>query len=75
MGRTKAQGEVGDATAGCGVACGQYLWQYPESLRIDQPAEKEKTHYTVLRAVLAGHGTESALVHGFQRAMLARRMR
>ena len=37
-----------------------------ESCGIDQSAEEKKTHHAMLRAVLAGHGSESAVVHGFQ---------
>jgi hypothetical protein len=48
--------------------CG--LQQYPESLRLDQPSEEQKTHHAVLRTVLAGHWSESAIVHGLQRPLL-----
>ena len=75
LGRAQAQGKAGDAAARRGVACGQYFWQHLESCRIDKSAEEAETHNAMLRAVLPGHWSESALVHGFQRAMTARRMR
>ena len=67
LGRAKAKSKAGDATARCGVACSQYVRQHLESCRIDQSAEEKETNHAMLRAVLYGHGSESAVVHGFQR--------
>ena len=68
-----AQGKAGDASARRGVACGQYVRQPLEPCGLDQAAEEEKTHHAMLRAILSGHGSESAVVHGFQRPLRHRR--
>ena len=47
----------------------------PQQGRTHQPQAEEAAHDAKLATILHGHRAESALVHGFQRAMLARRMR
>ena len=36
---------------------------------LTSPQKKEKTHHALLRTVLNGHGTQSAVVYGFQRLL------
>jgi hypothetical protein len=62
LGRAEAQGHARDSAGRCGVACGQYVWQYPEPRRLDPSAKEAKTHFAVLRAVLDGDWSQSAPV-------------
>ena len=48
------------------VACGQYTREHTEPLWVDQSAKEEEAHHTLPRTVLLGHGSESAMVHGFK---------
>jgi hypothetical protein len=48
------------------LARSQYIRQYLESCGINQSAEEKKTYHAMLRAVLSGDGSESAVVHGFK---------
>jgi transposase len=42
-----------------------HIRQHLEPCRPDQPSEEEETNHAMLRAVLYGHGSKPAVVHGF----------
>jgi hypothetical protein len=75
MGSAEAQGAAGAHEPERDLAGGKYGGSDSQPCRAHQPEEEETARNAQLATVLDGDGAQSALVHGFQRAMMARRTR